>query len=255
MGISKQEAIRKLQTKESYFVAYSQYTKMPYVVCDEESFNDQVHVFATEELVKEYGKKLLEEKILLMGMKYEKKVFPNLYGLLFSLGVNSVVWHENDETMEVELSDFVRQPDFSKMEEAKRPLFNPTLQLSAMYFLQELRRPLKKEERTVNLRELEEELLGNLRRSEFLIAVDGDPQNPKNLNVPYMKTKDNQILQPVFSDINEFAKFAKDKKLRGIKVPFAKLPEAMLKSAQSCTFNPMSINLILSREQISKIIG
>ena len=43
--------------------------------------------------VKEFGKKKAEEKILLMGMKYEKKDFPRIYGLLFSIGVNSVVWN------------------------------------------------------------------------------------------------------------------------------------------------------------------
>ena len=49
MGISEQDAIKELQTRETIFVAYSQATKLPYVICDEESFNDQVWVFATEE--------------------------------------------------------------------------------------------------------------------------------------------------------------------------------------------------------------
>ena len=52
---------------------YSQATRLPYVTCDEETFNDQARIFATEEEIKEYGKQLLEDKILLMGMKYEKK--------------------------------------------------------------------------------------------------------------------------------------------------------------------------------------
>ena len=41
MGISKEEAIKELQTREEIFVAYSQATKLPYVKCDEETFNDQ----------------------------------------------------------------------------------------------------------------------------------------------------------------------------------------------------------------------
>lgn len=32
----------------------------------------------------------------------------------------------------------------SKIEPTKRPLLNPTLQLSGLYFMQELRRPLKR---------------------------------------------------------------------------------------------------------------
>ena len=34
MGISKEEAIKELQTREEIFVAYSQATKLPYVKCD-----------------------------------------------------------------------------------------------------------------------------------------------------------------------------------------------------------------------------
>ena len=40
MGITEQEAIKELQTRDEIFVAYSQATKLPYVICDQESFND-----------------------------------------------------------------------------------------------------------------------------------------------------------------------------------------------------------------------
>ena len=72
MGISVEEAIHELRNREEVFVAYSQATKLPYVTCEEESFNDQAKKFATEAEIKEYGKLLLDDKILLMGMKYEK---------------------------------------------------------------------------------------------------------------------------------------------------------------------------------------
>ena len=74
MGISVEEAIHELRNREEVFVAYSQATRLPYVTCDEETFNDQARIFATEEEIKEYGKQLLEDKILLMGMKYEKRL-------------------------------------------------------------------------------------------------------------------------------------------------------------------------------------
>ena len=62
MGISKEEAIKELQTREMVYVAYSQATKLPYVKCDEESYNDQAWIFSTEEQIKEFGKQLLEDK-------------------------------------------------------------------------------------------------------------------------------------------------------------------------------------------------
>lgn len=254
MGMSIEEAVKQLQTRENFFVAYSQGTKLPFVTCDEESYNDQAWVFATEEEIKAFGQKKLEEKILLMGMRYEKKDFPRFYGTLYAIGVNSVVWNDGEEKVEVEIEKIARKADFSNVEPAKRPLLNPTLQLSGIYFMQELRRPLKKEERK-NLHELEEEFLVNLRKAEYLAGIEVNEEDPKKINIPYLKNKEGKILQPVFTDVMEYEKFAKGKKLRILKIPFAKLPELMIQQAESYVVNPMGFNLILSKDQITKIIG
>ena len=42
MGISVEDAVKELQARETVFVAYSQATKLPYVTCGEETYNDQV---------------------------------------------------------------------------------------------------------------------------------------------------------------------------------------------------------------------
>ena len=69
MGISVEEAVKEIQGRENIFVVYSQLTKLPYVTCGEETYNDQVWLFAEEETLKEFGKKKLEDKVLLMGMR------------------------------------------------------------------------------------------------------------------------------------------------------------------------------------------
>ena len=250
---NKADAVKELQNRDVVFVAYSQATKLPYVTCDEESFNDQAWVFSTEEGIKEFGKKKLEDKILLMGMKYEKKDFPKFYGTLYAIGVNTVIWADGEDRTEVDLTDIAKQADLSKLEPVKRPLFNSTLQLSGIYFMQELRRPVKKEERK-NMRELEEELIANLLKSDFLIAMDKDPEDPHKVNIPFLKNKEGDVLQPAFSDIMEFEKFAKGKKLRAARVPFAKLPDVLIPQAKAMVVNPMGINLILDKEQLNKIL-
>ena len=219
MGISVEDAVKELQARETVFVAYSQATKLPYVTCGEETYNDQVWFFAEEETLKEYGKKKLEDKILLMGMRYEKKDFPRMYGLLFSIGVNSVIWNNGADEIEIDLEKIVRKPDLSQMEPAKRPL------------------------------------IANLKKSHFLVAMERDEENPKKINIPYLKNKEGQILQPVFSDVMEFEKFAKGKKLRLAKIPFNKLPEILINQAEAMVFNPMGFNLILNKEQFKKILG
>lgn len=254
MAISVEEAVKELQARETVFVAYAQTTRLPYVTCGEETYNDQVWFFADEESVKEFGKKKLEEKVLLMGMKYEKKDFPKMYGLMFAIGANSVIWNNGTEEIEIDLERIVRKPDLSQIEPAKRPLINSTLQLSGIYFMQELRRPVAKEEHK-NLRELEEELIVNLKKSQFLVAMEVDKENPKKINVPYLKNKEGQILQPVFSDVMEYEKFARGKKFRLAKIPFAKLPEILNTQAEAMVFNPLGFNLILNKEQFKKILG
>lgn len=248
------DAVKEIQARENVYVAYSQVTKLPYVTCAEETYNDQVWFFAEEETLKEFGKKKLEDKILLMGMKYEKKDFPRLYGLLYAVGVNSLVWNNGTEEIEVELEKIVRRPDLSKMEPEKRPLINSTLQLSGIYFMQELRRPVTKEERK-NIRELEEELIANLKKAEFLVAMERNEEDPSKVNIPYLKNKEGKILQPVFSDVLEYEKFAKGKKLRIAKIPFAKLSDVMIPQAEFLVINPLGFNLLLNKDQLKKIMG
>lgn len=254
MAISKQDAVKELQNRDMVFVAYSQATKLPYVTCDEESFNDQAWIFSTEEGIKAFGKKLLDDKILLMGMRFEKKDYPRFYGTLYAIGVNSVIWVDGEEQVEVDLPDIAKQADMSQLEPAKRPLLNPTLQLSGIYFMQELRRPVPQEEHK-GLRDLEEELLANIKKSEYLIAMDVDPNDPKKINIPFLKNKNEEILQPVFTDVMELEKFVKGKKLRIAKVPFDKLPGLMMEQAKAFVVNPMGFNLLLNKEQITKILG
>ena len=189
-----------------------------------------------------------------MGMRYEKKDYPRFYGTLYAIGVNTVIWVDGEEQVEVDLPDIAKQNDMSKLEPSKRPLLNPTLQLSGIYFMQELRRPVEKDAHR-DLRELEEEVLVNLRKSEYLIGMEVSEEDPKKINIPYLKDKQERILQPVFSDVMEFEKFAKGRKMRIAKIPFAKLPEVMMEQAQACVINPMGFNLVLNKEQLKKIIG
>ena len=254
MAISKEDAIKELQNRDMVYVAYSQFTKLPYVKCDEETFNDQAWIFSTEEGIKEFGKKLLDDKVLLMGTRYEKKDYPRLYGTFYAIGVNTVMWVDGEEQVEIDLPDIAKQHDLSKIPEEHRPLLNPTLELSGIYFMQELRRPVEKEQHG-NLRELEEELLVNMRKSQYLVAMEVNEEDPKQIRIPYLKNKNEEILQPVFTDVMELEKFTKGRKLRIAKVPLNKLPELMIQQAKAYVVNPMGFNLALTKEQLEKIIG
>ena len=255
MTLTKEKAARELQTRDSLFVAYSQATRLPYVTCDEESYNDQVWIFSTEEGLKKFAQEKFGEKILLAGTRFDKKDFNRLYVILFSIDVNSIMYVDGEEQVEVELSMVARQPDYSKIEENRRPLFNPAFQLCAIYFMQELRRPRSEKDARPNLRDQEEELLVNLRKAQFLVPMEASPEDPKKISVPYLKAKNGDVLQPVFTDVLELERFARGKKLRAAKVPFDKLPGILIEQAKALVINPMGINLVLDRDQLTKIAG
>lgn len=250
--------LTEMTGKEEIFVAYSAVTKHSYVTCDEESFNDQVWAFATEEEVKAFAKKVVEEKKQpVVGMKFEKKNFASWIDELYLIGVNAIVWNDGDKKVEFDLAEIGNPRDFSNIPPEKRPLINPVLQLSAIYFMQELNRVnLPQEEIDMEYRqELQEEMLVNVIRAEYLMAVDVDKEDPNKVVIPFIKTKDEKIMHPIFSDIVELEKFTKGKKMRIVKFPFNKLPEVMINDAFAYAINPLGVNIVLPREQVFKMAG
>ena len=246
MPITKEAAIQKIKASQALYVAYSQATRLPYVTCDEETFNDQVWFFASEKGLQQFGQQKMKERIPLAGMKVERKNFNRFFSTLAAIDVNEVVWVEEDEKVGIELEQIVR------LDPRKKQLFNPSLQLCGIYFMQEIRRPIPFEKRP-NLREQEEELMVNLRKAQLFIAMEVSEEDVKKISIPYMKNKDGDIIQPAFTDVMELELFAGGRKLRAARVAFDKLPGLMLPQSKYIVINPRGFNLLLNREQLKKI--
>ena len=242
--------VKEIQESDKLFVPYAAATRLPYVVCDEESYNDQVFLFSTEAELKAFAEKEAQKKIALLGMSFEKKTYPALYGNLHAIGVNSVVWMHGEDKTEIELTDLAPAPDYSKLEPAKRPLLNPSLALSGIYYMQEAR---KQTSDRAALGELQEELLANVVRSEFLLPMTVDPKNPKKILVPSFKDKDGKMSYLYFSDIIEYQKFVGKQKFLMGKVPFKKIAELPGDNSIRFVLNPLGFNLTLTREQVQRL--
>lgn len=77
------------------FVIFSQSTKHPYVTCNEESFDDQIHIFSDAEAAHAYVvAKNEQEKIPVVSVRVAAEQFLHFYGTLYALGVNGVVLHD-----------------------------------------------------------------------------------------------------------------------------------------------------------------
>lgn len=257
MTIDNTFMIKKLQKLEEMLVVFSQFTRMPFVECDEETFDDQIHIFTDENKLQEFAKSYTEEKILLAAVKVLKNQMKGFYTSLYSLGINAVVFHEGDSKTSIQLEALEKKPDMEALSREKIPVINPALQLSAVYFIQELRRPMEHDMK--QLHDLEEEMIANFVKSRFIMGMEvpqEEGENKDKIRIPYVKDKDGNIFQPVFTDFSEFQKHYKQNaaKMKMAPLTMAQLPKYLVKDSKGFVMNPSGFNLQLSKEQIEIII-
>ena len=265
MSVDYRLIIKKLQQMETLFIAFSKATRMPYVECDEETFDDQVYLFAEEEDAKNWVKECEEKQIPLNIIKTEKEQMLMFYTSLYLIGVNRLGFHNGQGFIYLPLEQIVT---IKRPEEGTDtiPQSNATLQLTMIYFLQELRRTEqspKDPERTRRLQEMEQEMMANLIRSKYIMAIDiskveekFDPQKPdQNIQMLCMKNDKGEMMQPLFSDLWEFQKFSQNSpfKLRIVIVPFKGLLQSLIKESKGYVLNPAGVSLMLLRDKLEAL--
>ncbi len=127
--MDKNQVLKKLQMMEVMYVPYARATNMPFIVCDEETYNDQIFIFREEKDVQVFAKEYTAKSIPLMGVKFKNDQFLNFYTSLFTMGVNAIVYTEGEETVELELLELVQPPDYSQLPEEKDPFPIPSFSL------------------------------------------------------------------------------------------------------------------------------
>lgn len=252
MAVDKSFLIRSIQKKESLIVAYCAFTNMPLVVCDPETFNDQIFLFDTEAQLQEFAKPYLEKKILIRGIKYENKGFLAFFSMLFSIGVNELVFVSESGRELLGLEELVKRPDYSALPKEKQPISNPELQLTGLYFMQEASRPVPNEQKN-GLAELEEELSANLLKSKYIVAIellegpesDMEKLRSRKYRLPILKNKNGEVLQPLFTDPMELAKFNREQKFKALAMPFANLKKILVKDSKGFMLNPGGFHIVM----------
>ena len=260
MAIDNRFMIKKIQSKTHLYAAYCAVTNMPLVICDEETFDDQVWLFETQELLQEFAKPHLEKKLLLRGVEYKNRDFLKFFSSLYLMGINALVYVGSAGEVRMQLEDLVRKPDYSKLAPQQRPVTNPNLVLTGLYFMQEAGRAVPQDEKE-NLQDLEEEFASNLVKSRYILAVeflDGPGSMTEKLKnqqyrLPILKDKNGKVLQPAFTDPMEFEKFSKGKKLGAIAAPFAQLSRLLVKDAEGFILNPAGFHIIMPRQLLEAL--
>ena len=171
--VTKQETLAALRNPGELYVIMSAATKMPFVKCDEETFDDEIFLYYQMEDAKDKARKLLDEKYVSAVAKLAKEQLLPFFTSLYIMGVNALAVNSGtDMEITVQLSDLVTRNIPKELPEGKQIVENPALHLTAAYFMQELRKQ-EQPQMTEELKELQEELLAHYGKGTFLIPVEG----------------------------------------------------------------------------------
>ena len=158
------------------------------------------------------------------------------------MGVNCLVVNKGtDSEIAIQLEELVRRPENQKLPEGTVRIENREFHLTALYFMQELRRK-PHNQLTEMLKELQEELLAHYSEGTFILAVREDK------GIAIMKQKDGKTLLPIFTDVQEFQKFQmmnQNSKFGTAMVKPEKILGFLPKDAAGVLVNPIGVNLPL----------
>ncbi len=238
----KRNTLDKLRKAQRIFVPMSDCTNMPFVLCDPETYDDEVLIFFDEETAKQEAAKLVGQKNPLHLIRLEQKFLLSFYSSLLPMGVNALlVGRGTKEELRLQLSELISRKGGDGDEKGRKILENPEFVLTALYFMQK-QRAVKEPEMTEEVKELQEEMLAHYGKGRYIVAYQ------KDRGMPILRQKDGTVMQPVFTDVQEFIKFQntnKDVKFQTAVIEAGKIPEVMAKEAAGIVVNPYSINLHL----------
>ncbi|WP_072523713.1 SseB family protein [Clostridium sp. Marseille-P3244] len=243
--VTKKETLAALRRPGELYAVMSQATKLPFVVCDEETFDDEVFLYYRLEDAKEKARQLTDRKYPTAVGKLEEKQLLAFYTSLYAMGVNCLVVNSGTDTqISVQLTDLVTRKKPEDLPEGSIQIENPELHLTAIYLMQEMRRQ-NPSRITEELKNMQEEMMAHYRKGTFLVVLE------ENGQVPILKQKDGTIFQPIFTDVMELQKFVKGKKVKTAAVPAAKIPSVLPGEARGVVINPFGVNvqLQISRKQ------
>lgn len=243
MDVNKIRLLERLQRADAIYALISGYTRMPYVVCDEETFDDEVMVFFQAEAAKKEAQRLIDSGSPVHLVKIEQHSLLDFYTSLFPMGVNCLrIDKGTEEEVTLQHRELVQRNDVDETASGKVRVENPELQLTALYFLQEFRKT-KSSELSEELKALYEELRAHFERGQYIVAAE----NEKGLTI--LKQGEGKVFLPVFTDLQEFRKFNREKKFGGAVVKADKLPKLLTKEMAGVVINPSGMNLVFTKQK------
>ena len=248
----KQERLKQLREAPEFYTFLSLCTKEPYVLCDPETFDDEIMIYFDVEEAKTAGAALLNAKIPVNIVKVEEKQKLAFLVGLYPLGVNALLMHGKEGRERVQLAEIVRRQQPDKLPEGSVWIENPELHLTMLYFAQEARKPSQGGPADpAGLKGMQDEIMADFRKGTFIVAASKEEKG-----VPLVKLEDGKMYQALFTDIIEFRKFNREDQFRPLVAAADKVPQILPQDAEGVILNPMGVKLPLTvQRQVKKPDG
>ena len=251
--MTEQEFIKKLPTIDNYYVIFCDFTKMPYAECDEQTFDDKAFIFLKEAMAKKFVEEYKEDGMILSVKTITRAEILGFLTSLPLLGINMASFRGN-ETHNIQLDNIVKR---QYKEDAPKPVENPSLQLSMIYFMQAVRIAETEEENAI-ARQFEEEMMVNIARGHFLVPSreieETDDEGNKKVAFLQVKNNNGDVFIPLFIDINEYFKFnSQDGTMKFLVLDFNKIYNTKVPQLTGFIINPGTISVLLNEQHLNAI--
>ena len=249
--------VKRIFNMDHLYTICSASTRRPFAVCTEDTFEDQFFLYTDKEIMEEKGKELTEKKYATRGVEIPKenngrrKFFVDAY----SMGFTQISFNDESGETLLTLKEIVDvEADMKKLPQKQRPMMNQALQITSLYFVQELNRQIPKEENPA-MNDLVDELEHNLAQATFIVAgtESKDPARRGQIGLVNIQDKEGNKYIPIFSDAMEFVAFPNQNKHRGFPTNLKKIVTALNGETTALMLNPASIQLRMPKKLVERI--
>lgn len=276
MSLTREEALHLLWESEALYYLISPMTHLPYVEEDHEMGTDEVWLYTTEEEAKTSFEVYKTKLIPVQGGRLSIPELKQFYFHLRTLGVDTVVLCIGLESIKLSVDEVSPLPSEEELKKSGKqvPPMNQALQLSGIFFRQFIScRQELTDDRKAYLQDLYEDLMLEIGKSEYFLALNVDPKDPKRVGPLVIRRalKPNVAKSPdqgnandegnfvaLFSDPLELTRMlgAKANTFRIVRIPFSALKEKNLlpEVLSGVVVNPAGIDILLPREQALSLI-
>ena len=247
--------IEELQKREKLWSAYSLASKNHYIQFHEGL--PTAYLFSEIEFCDAFREYLLSKKIRIAPLECAAEQRVPFFYDLFRSGIEQVIIDNGQTFIVIKLTDIISMPDFSKIPERDRPLFNTSLMRAADLYYQTAGTDEKDPK-------IQLDFMKELYRAKFLLPIVFDKEAPKGMDlrqlnagdasfdIAVLKKDDDSCYIPVFTDWVELGKADRDKKCTGNIVTFADI-DTFCSYGELISINPLGFNMVMDNTTVNAV--